>query len=112
MTIAEQPILAIQAELFRAMGNALSQEIVHCLRDGPMSGGELANAIEVSQATISRHLIVLRNAGVVVGRREGSKILYRIANPKIMQVCDLMREVLIEQIRLQMVPFTHEKRRK
>ncbi len=43
-------------------------------------------------------LAALRHIGIVVARREGNSIFYRVANPKLMQVCDLMREVLEEQI--------------
>ena len=92
------------------MGSALSQEIVHSLRDGPMSVNDIANVIEAPPPTISHHLTVLHNAGVVVGQRRGDKVFYRIANPKIIQVCDLMREVLIEQTRLQMATLSREKR--
>lgn len=112
MTEAPQSIFAIQADLCRAMGSALSQEIVHWLRGGPMSVNDIAGVIEVPPPTISRHLTVLHNAGIVIGQRKGDKVFYRIANPKIIQVCDLMREVLTEQIRLQMVMFTHEKEKK
>jgi ArsR family transcriptional regulator len=112
MTKAVQSIFTIQAELCRALGNALSQEIVQSLRDDPMSVIDLATAIEIPQATISRHLSMLRSAGVVIGQRQGTKVFYRIANPKIIQVCDLIHEVLIEQTRLQIGTFTDEKRKK
>ncbi len=92
-----QTIFEVQADLCRAMGSPLSQGIVHALRDGPKSVTDLATRLEVSSPTISRHLTMLRNAGIVLGQREGYKVFYRIANPKIMQVCDLMRDVLVEQ---------------
>jgi DNA-binding transcriptional ArsR family regulator len=95
--MGNQTIFEIQAQLCRAMGSALSQQIMHSLRGGPMSVMDLASTLAVSTPTVSRHLGMLRNAGVVVGQREGYKVFYRIANPKIVQVCDLMREVLAEQ---------------
>ena len=97
MAGSAQSIFSILAELCRAMGSTLSQQIVHSLRDAPMAVNDLAALLEVSSPTISRHLTVLRNAGVVAGRREGYKVFYRIANPKMMHICDLMREVLTEQ---------------
>ena len=92
-----QSIFSIQADLCRAMGSALSQEIVYSLRKSPMSVNDLSSAMGVSLSTVSRHLTILRNAGVVHGRREGYRIFYSIADPKIVQVCDLMREVLNAQ---------------
>ena len=86
-------IYIVQAELCRAMGNAVRLEIVHSLRSGPMHVDDIARVVE-PLTTISRHIGLLRNAGVVISQREAARIFYRIANPKIMQVCELMREVL------------------
>ncbi len=96
--MGQQKIFEIQAELCRAMGNPLRMEIMHLLRNRPMSINDIASATQQHQVTISRHLAILRNAGIVVTRRERTNILNQVANPKIMEVCDLMREVLIEQI--------------
>jgi len=93
-----EKIFEFQAELCRAMGNPLRMEIMHLLRDGPLNVGDIAIATHTHQSTISRNLTILRNVGVVVTQRDGNSILYRVANPKLMNVCDLMREVLIEQI--------------
>jgi ArsR family transcriptional regulator len=41
---------------------------------------------------------ILKSKGVVLTRREGVNIYYRISNPKIIQACDLMREVLLAQL--------------
>lgn len=52
----------------------------------------------IPKANVSQHLAVLRQKKVVVTHREGLNIYYRIANPKIIQACDLMRQVLYEQL--------------
>jgi ArsR family transcriptional regulator len=93
-----EKIFEIQAELCRAMGHPLRMEIMHLLRNGPLNVSDIASETHSHQATISRNLTVLRNAGVVITQRAGNSILYQVANPKLMNVCDLMREVLIEQI--------------
>lgn len=95
---ATQPIFAIQAALCQAMGHEIRQEIVHLLRAGPKRVSDIAQELEYQQPTISRHLSTLRNAGVLVTRRAGTDVIYSIANPKMLSVCDLMREVLMEQI--------------
>ncbi|MCL4528998.1 MAG: metalloregulator ArsR/SmtB family transcription factor [Chloroflexi bacterium] len=96
--MSRETIFEIQAELCRAMGNPLRMEIMHLLRAGPMNVNDIASATHTHQATISRNLATLRNAGIVVAHREGSNTLCQVANPKIMSVCDMMREVLSEQI--------------
>jgi len=96
--MSNQTIFEIQAELCRAMGNPLRMEIMHLLRAGPMNVNDIASATHTHQATISRNLTTLRNAGIVMTHRKGNNVLYHVANPKLISVCDLMREVLVEQI--------------
>jgi ArsR family transcriptional regulator len=93
----EQTLFEIQAELCRAMGNPLRMEIMHLLRAGPMNVNDIASATHTHQTTISRNLATLRHAGIVMAHREGTNYYYQVTNPKIMSVCDLMREVLSEQ---------------
>jgi DNA-binding transcriptional ArsR family regulator len=91
-------IFEMQAELCHAMGTPLRIEIMHLLRDRHLSVKAIASGTHQSQATISRNLKALRNAGLITPRRQGTNILYSVANPKLTAVCDLMREVLTEQI--------------
>jgi ArsR family transcriptional regulator len=79
------------------MSNAIRIEIVHVLRDGPMRVSEIIRITGHPQGTISRHLGVLRQGGVVTSQRCGQDIVCQIANPKIVSICDLMREVLAEE---------------
>jgi len=96
--MSHEKIFEIQAELCRAMGHPLRMEVVHLLRNGSLNVNDIATAVDQHQATVSRNLTILRNAGVVTTERDGNNILYQIANPKLVDVCDLMRDVLIEQI--------------
>jgi DNA-binding transcriptional ArsR family regulator len=96
--MSQEKIFEIQAGLCRAMGNPLRMEIMHLLRAGPMNVNDIASATHTHQSTISRNLATLRNAGIVVAHRDGANAIYQVANPKIMSVCDMMREVLSEQI--------------
>jgi DNA-binding transcriptional ArsR family regulator len=90
-------IFDLQAELCHTMSNAARLRIVHCLREGPKRVGEIATATGYAQPKVSQHLAILRGRSIVSAERQGSEIIYRIANPKIVRVCDLMREVLAEQ---------------
>lgn len=95
--MSPQLIYSVQAELCRTMGNAARLEIVHLLQSGPMHVGDMARALGLSQATVSRHVSALRNAGIVMSERKKEGIFYRIANTKIVKVCELMREILSEE---------------
>lgn len=87
----------MQARLCQAMGHPARLEIVHVLRDGPRHVSELAKTTVLSQATLSRHLAILRRNGVVTAERHGQEVFYQLSNPKIVAVCDLMRQVLADQ---------------
>jgi len=91
-------VFAMQAQICQAMSNPARLEIMHILREGPRTVNFLAASLLMSQATISRHLAVLRQNNLVIAHHQGKEQLYMLTNPKIGQVCDLMREVLSEQI--------------
>jgi ArsR family transcriptional regulator, virulence genes transcriptional regulator len=95
--MSQQSIFEIQAELCKCMSSAVRIEIVHVLRDGPQRVSEIARNTGHTPAIISRHLQVLRNGGIVIANRHAQDIIYQIANPKIVEICDLMREVLVEE---------------
>ena len=96
--MSHRSIFEVQADLCRCMASATRIEIVHVLRDGPQRVGDIARLIGQPQTTVSRHLGVLRNGGVVIAQRRAQNVVYQIANPKIVHICDLMREVLVEQV--------------
>ncbi len=91
-------VFEMQSRFCQAMSHAARLEIVHILRDDPQHVGGLARAMGLSQATLSRHLAVLRNIGLVTVQRQGQENIYQLANPKIGIICDLMCQVLAEQL--------------
>lgn len=98
MSLNEKRIFQMHAEICKTLSNPIRLEILSKLRDGKKSVNEIASLTGVRQATVSQHLAVLRQRGVVSTRREGINVYYDVANPKITRACDLMREVLFEHI--------------
>jgi len=90
-------IYELQADICKIFSNAKRLEIIDALKDKEISPSELIERIGLSKANLSQHMSVLKSKGVILTRREGINIFYRIANPKIIQACHLMREVLLEQ---------------
>ena len=62
-----------------------------------MSNSDIMHETGLSKVNISQHMHILKSKGVIVSRKEGQQLFYSIANPKIIQACNLMREVLVEQ---------------
>lgn len=63
---------------FRALADPTRRQILRLLRDGPQTSGEIADAFPSTWATVSRHLSVLREAGLVAAERHGQTILYEL----------------------------------
>ena len=87
----------IQAEFCKAMGNTARLQLLHILRDNPLTVTEICQETGLPQGTVSRQLTVLRRVGVVVSLRNGSTKIYAITDHKIAEVCDLVRTILVEQ---------------
>jgi DNA-binding transcriptional ArsR family regulator len=95
--MSAQSIFELQADLCQAMSNPIRVQLVHLLREGPRRVGDLVQTTGFDPGTVSRHLSVLKSSGILSARREGKDMYYYIVNPKITEVCDLMRQVLAEQ---------------
>ncbi len=61
-----------------ALGDPTRRAVLELLRDGPRAVGDLASELPVSRPAVSQHLRVLKGAGLVSERREGTRHLYRI----------------------------------
>jgi len=96
-----EKIFELHADVCKVFSNAKRLEILNTLRDREMTASELIEKIGLSKANLSQHMSILKSKGVVLTRREGVNIYYRISNAKITQACDLMREVLLEQFQEQ-----------
>lgn len=89
----------LHAEVCKTLSHPKRLEILSILRDNEMAAGDIVNKMKISKANVSQHLTLMRNAGILNARREGVNIYYRVASPKVIQACDLMREVLIDNHR-------------
>ncbi len=92
-----EKLYELHADLCKTFSNAKRLEIIDSLKNRERSASELIEKIGLSKANLSQHISVLRSKGVILTRRDGVNVYYRIANPKIVQACHLIREVLLEQ---------------
>ncbi|MFC1900395.1 ArsR/SmtB family transcription factor [Chloroflexota bacterium] len=91
-------IFELQASICKSLSDSKRLLIIHELRTGEKSVGQLTDALEVSQPNMSRHLSILRESGLVVTRRAGTTIYYSLTSPKIVEACDIVRGVLTERL--------------
>lgn len=70
---------------------------MHELRDGEKTVSELSAATGLRQANVSQHLALMRHRKVVVERRVGNSVFYHVSDKRIIDACDLMQAVLLDQ---------------
>jgi ArsR family transcriptional regulator len=92
-------LFELQAEVCKTLASPKRLEIINALKGGEKTVTELVNILGVSKANVSQHLALMRHKGILSSRREGVNIYYRVANPKVIEACTLMRDVLTEQMK-------------
>ena len=84
----------LHSTLCQAVNEPKRIQILYALAEQPMNVTALAAALDTPQPTISRHLAVLRQRSMVIAERDGTSVLYRLADPRIIDVLDTMRQML------------------
>jgi len=102
MTLASEKfdmtIFELQSEISKTLAHPLRLAILHLLKDGEKTVTELSQITSANQSNISQHLAILRQRQIVKTRKVGSTVYYSVSSPKISQACNMVREVLIEQL--------------
>ena len=82
--------LASVARLFAVLSEANRLTLLQALRDSPLSVSDLIKKCRMKQANVSKHLTVLHDHRLVKRERQGTSILYEIADPTVFQLCNLV----------------------
>jgi ArsR family transcriptional regulator len=91
-------LFRLQAEVCKTLADPTRLWILYELKNGEMSVGQLVSGLGIPQSSVSRHLAVLREREVVATRREGTTIFYSLTDHKIAEACELVREVIKNQL--------------
>ena len=95
----EDRIYQYHAEMCQVFSHPKRLEVINVLRDGEMSVSELAQNLGLTVGNLSQHLSMMKERHILLTRKEGNMVYYRIANPKLIRCFDMMREMLFEQLR-------------
>jgi DNA-binding transcriptional ArsR family regulator len=82
------PLVELIARRFRVIGEPMRIRLLDRLREGEASVHELTEATGASQQNVSKHLGTLHDAGVVTRRKEGTRTVYSIADPSVLDLCE------------------------
>ena len=87
----------IDRQRYAAIGRALADPkrlcVLESLASGEQSVGELSATVGCQIPNMSQHLAVLRTAGLVTTRRDGSTIFYRLADPRVLEAYRLIQDI-------------------
>ena len=84
----EKNVLDFKSGLFKVISDANRLKILELLRDGPLCQCEIIPVIGQSQPTVSRHLSLLEDAGLIHKTRKGTKTFYNVVDPHIYRLID------------------------
>ncbi|MEA2248153.1 MAG: hypothetical protein QOH46_2682 [Solirubrobacteraceae bacterium] len=86
----------MKAEFFKALGHPVRIRVLELLSEGEQSVSGLLEVVDVGQPYLSQQLGVLRRAGFVVARREGSIVMYALADQRIVELLAVSRQMLLD----------------
>lgn len=92
-----QRVMQLQAGICKILSNPKRLQILHELRSGEKTVNELAQSTGFRQANVSQHLALMRLRKMVIERRVGNTVFYRISDRRINNACDIMQAVLLDQ---------------
>lgn len=88
-------VAAAKAELFKALAHPARIRALEVLVEGPRSVSALQPDVGIEASHLSQQLAVLRRAGLVAGRKEGSSVIYSIKDPELVELLAVARRILI-----------------
>lgn len=92
-------VYELHAQILKTLAQSKRLMILDHLHSGEKSVHELAELLGLSQSNVSQHLAALRSQEVVSTRREGNLVFYSLADPRIVQACDLFHEFLADRMK-------------
>jgi DNA-binding transcriptional ArsR family regulator len=91
--LAPEPARDRSAMIARALADSKRLCVLEQLAQGEQSVGELSRSVGCQVPNMSQHLAVLRSAGLVATRRDGSTVFYRLSDPSVLEIYRLLQAV-------------------
>jgi ArsR family transcriptional regulator len=87
------PMMDPRSRLFMALANDQRIKIIDALKSGEKSSSELIAVLRLDPSVVSRHLMFLRNVGLVAARKEGVSLYFQIADDRVLTMLDLATKI-------------------
>jgi ArsR family transcriptional regulator len=91
-------LLQKRLNVCKAVANATRLQILDFLRSGEKCACDIVPEVNMEQSSVSQHLTVLKNAGILSSRREGQHVIYSVRNEKIFDLMDALDSLLRDEL--------------
>jgi ArsR family transcriptional regulator len=95
-------IIQNKVDILKALAHPTRLKILEMLCDGERCVCEINVLVEIEQSNVSQHLAILKKAGILTSRKEGSKVIYKVKYDGIFQILNMLDDLISEQIEEQM----------
>lgn len=93
-----RPLAEVKADLFKALGHPARVRILEVLVEGERTVGDLQPLVGIESSHLSQQLGVLRRAGLVTSRREGSSVHYALRDPLVVDLLEVAKQLLLNNL--------------
>lgn len=93
-----RPLSEVKADLFKALAHPARVRALEVLAEGERSVGELQPLVDIESSHLSQQLGVLRRAGLVATRKEGSSVLYKLKDPLVSELLSVAKRLLVASL--------------
>ncbi|MCK5598662.1 winged helix-turn-helix transcriptional regulator [bacterium] len=81
-----------ECNIFKALSHPMRLKIVMGIYENECNVSEIQDKLGIPQSTISQHLNVLKNSKIIIGRREGTKVCYKVINATVTDIINLINK--------------------
>lgn len=99
--MTKKKIYSLHANICKALAHPVRIEVIDILQNKEMNFGELLEKIGGPKSNLSQHLSSMTTKGILIQRKKGLNVYYKLSSRKVSIACGIMKEVLIENLEKQ-----------
>ena len=93
----------IRAKIIKAMAHPVRLMVIEFLKNGEHSFSEVFDLFKLDKSTVSKHLLVLKEAGIITSRKEGTDMIYKLEVPCVIDFFSCVTAVIESNVKKQQV---------
>ena len=93
----QKRIYEMKAEIIQAVAHPIRLAVIEYLEEGEQCVCDIVSQVDAQRSNVSRHLAVMVSSGVLVSRKQGLKVMYRVKTPCVLEFLGCVNRCLLEQ---------------